>query len=252
MTPPAAAPAPRGPVLAIETSWRIGSVALGVDGAVAARRLLTTPRAHSATLIAAIREVLEEEALHPADLAGIAIGSGPGSFTGVRIGAAAAKGFAATLEIPLYPTSTLRAAACAEEILADAADLPPEVRCGSGEPRVVGEGTQPEHRYVLLDARGGRVYGAGYDVGNAGRPVEVRAPHGGTILDVVNARPAVGTVFVGDGALAHESLLLAAGFEVRPAPAGVPLADAVYLCCPWEPVDAAAWEPSYIRQWRPG
>lgn len=96
------------------------------------------------------------------------------------------------------------------------------------------------------------MYGASYDVSDAGRPVEVRAPHGGTILDVVNARPAVGTVFVGDGALAHEPLLGAAGFEVRPAPAGVPLADAVYLCCPWEPVDAAAWEPSYMRRWRPG
>lgn len=251
MTPSAPAGAPRGPVLAIETSWRIGSVALCIDGAVAARRFLTTPRAHSATLIAAIREVLEEEALHPADLVGIAIGSGPGSFTGVRIGAAAAKGFAATLEIPLYPTSTLRAAACSEETLAGAPDLPPEVRGGSGSPRVVG-GTRPEHRYVLLDARSGRVYGASYDVGDEGRPVEVRAPHGGTILDVVNARPAVGTVFVGDGALAHESLLGAAGFEVRPAPAGVPLADAVYLCCPWEPADAAAWEPSYIRRWRPG
>lgn len=251
MTDSAPACAPRGPVLAIETSWRIGSVALGVDGAVAARRFLTTPRAHSATLIAAIREVLDETALHPADLVGIAIGSGPGSFTGVRIGAAAAKGFAATLEIPLYPTSTLLAAACAEEALAGAADLPPEVRSGSGGTPVVG-GTRPEHRYVLLDARSGRVYGAGYDVGSAGWPVEVRAPHGGTILDVVNARPAVGTVFVGDGALTHESLLGAAGFDVRPAPAGVPLADTVYLCCPWEPVDAAAWEPSYIRRWRPG
>ena len=226
-------------------------MALGVEGAVAARRFLTTPRAHSATLIAAIREVLDEKALHPADLAGIAIGSGPGSFTGVRIGAAAAKGFAATLEIPLYPTSTLRAAACAEETVAGVEDLPPEVRGGSGGPRVVGR-NRPEHRYVLLDARGGRVYGAGYDVNNAGWPVEVRAPHGGTILDVVNARPAVGTVFVGDGAQAHESLLAAAGCEVRPAPAGVPLADAVYLCCPWELADAAAWEPSYVRQWRPG
>ena len=251
MTPPALACAPRGPILAIETSWRIGSVALGVDGAVAARCFLTTPRAHSATLIAAIRKVLDEKALHPADLVGIAIGSGPGSFTGVRIGAAAAKGLAATLQIPLYATSTLRAAACAEESLAGASDLPPEVQGGSGGPRVVG-GTGPEHRYVLLDARSGRVYGASYVVGDGGWPVEVRVPHGGTILDVVNARPAVGTVFVGDGALTHESLLGAAGFEVRPAPAGVPLADAVYLCCPWEPVDAAAWEPSYMRQWRPG
>ena len=251
MTPVAAASPPPGPVLAIETSWRIGSVALGVDGDVAARRFLTTPRAHSVALIAAIREVLDEVALQPADLAGVAVGAGPGSFTGIRVGAAAAKGLAATLETPLYPTSATRAAACAEEALAGVADAPPEVRGGSGG-HPVAAGSRPEHRYVLLDARGGRVYGASYDVGADGRPVEVRAPHGGTILEVVNGRPAVGTVFVGDGALRHESLLRAGGFETRPVPAGVPLADAVYRCCTWEPADPAAWEPSYVRRWRPG
>lgn len=230
-------------------------MALAVDGSVVARRFLTTPSAHASGLMPAIREVLEDGGVCVERLAGVAIGAGPGSFTGVRIGGAAAKGLAASLGVPLYATSSLRAASRSEEALA-VSDLPPELRgegvAGGreGERRRSG-GEEREHRYVLLDARRGRVYGASYDVGPEG-PVQVAAPHGGTILDVINGRPARGTVFMGEGARAHRALLHAAGYRIRSCPAGVPLADAVLSCCGWEPVDAARWEPLYVRRWRPG
>lgn len=247
---------PPGCVLAIETSWRVGSVALAVDGSVAARRFLTTPSSHASGLIPAIREVLRDAGAGVARLAGVAVGAGPGSFTGVRIGGAAAKGLATGLGVPLYAVSSLRAASWAEEALGAGVGLPPELR-GEGAPSVrpagpgVPAGGGREHRYVLFDARRERVYGACYDVGAEG-PVQVIAPHGGTILDVINGRPSRETVFMGEGALAYRALVRAAGYRTRSYPAGVPVADAVLSCCAWEPVDAAGWEPDYVRRWRPG
>ena len=225
--------APTGPVVGIETSGRLGSVALAVQGAVVGRRLLPEPSRHSAGLIPAVEEVLAEQALGPLDLAGVAVGAGPGSFTGVKVAAAAAKGLACSLEVPLYAASSLRAAAVAG---AGANPLP---------------GNDSEIRYVLLDAKGGRVYGGCYLVG-AGGPDEAIAPHGGTILDVINGRPPRATVFMGDGAVSHAALIRAAGYAVRPPPAGVPGAAAVLRCCDWAAVDAPSWEPEYVREWRPG
>ncbi len=223
--------APDGPVLGVETSGRVGSAALAVGGVVAARRVLPERSRHSAGLVPAIRAVLAEKGLGVRQVVGVAVGAGPGSFTGVKIAAAAAKGLSCSLEVPLFATSSLRAAAVA------------------GTVRLTGD--QREIRYVLFDARGGRVYGACYDVGAAG-PVRAIAPHGGTILDVLNRRPPRGAVFTGDGAAAHAGLIGAAGYRVRPPPAGVPGADGVLCCCDWAAVDAATWEPDYVREWRSG
>ncbi len=223
--------APDGPVLGIETSGRVGSAALALDGRVAARRVLPERSRHSAGLVPAIRAVLAAKGLGARQVVGVVVGAGPGSFTGVKIAAAAAKGLSCSLEVPLFATSSLRAAAVA------------------GTVRLTGD--QREIRYVLFDARGGRVYGACYDVGATG-PVRAIAPHGGTILDVLNRRPPRGAVFTGDGAAAHAGLIGAAGYRVRPPPAGVPGADGVLCCCDWAAVDAATWEPDYVREWRPG
>ncbi len=222
---------PAGALVAIETSGGAGSVALAVEAVVVAQRVLAAPAGHAAALIPAVREVLAEAGKEVDELAGVVVGAGPGSFTGVRIAGAAAKALASSLEVPLYPVSSLRAGAVAGQ-----ADPP------DGEREV---------RYVLFDARRGRVYGAAYDVG-AGRAVRVIGPHGGSVLDVISARPPVGTIFMGDGATAHEALIGAAGFTVRPAPAGVPRADALIGCCAWVAVDPAVWEPAYVREWKPG
>lgn len=259
--------APDGPVVAIETSGRLGSVAVAMGGIVAARRFLTGRAGHASGLVPAVQEVLEEAGSGLAQVAGVVAGAGPGSFTGVRIAAAAAKGLASGLGVPLYATSSLRAASFALEAfeddpreLVDAvaeagpgtdADWDGAAIAGRGHERAEGACREREVRYVLFDARNGRVYGACYDVGATG-PAEVTAPHGGTILEVLNGRPPEGTRFVGDGAAAHAALIHAAGYETRPAPAGVAIADAVVKCCRWEPVDIADWQPDYMREWRPG
>lgn len=223
--------APDGPVLGIETSGRVASVALALGGVVVGRRALSEQSRHSVGLIPAIREMLDEAGLGVEEVVGVVVGAGPGSFTGVKIAAAAAKGLSCSLEVPLFRTSSLRAAAVA-----------------GGAPSM---GDEPEIRYVLFDARGGRVYGACYDVG-VGGPIQAIAPHGGTILDVLNRRPPRRAVFSGDGATAHTGLIGAAGYRVRPPPAGVPGADGVLCCCDWVAVAAATWEPDYVREWRPG
>lgn len=224
-------PAPAGPVLAIETSGRVGSVALAVGGAETATATLDGHPGHAEALIPAIRSVLAETDVAVDRIAAVVVGAGPGSFTGVRIAGAAAKALASSLEVPLYAPSSLRAAAAA------------------GGPIVPDR--RPEHRYVLFDARRGRVYGACYDVGAAGVR-EVSGPHGGSIVDVINGRPPVGTIFMGEGAALHEALLGGAGFNVRPPPAGIPTAGGLLACCDWIPVDPETWEPEYVREWKPG
>lgn len=240
-----------GCVLAIESSWRIGSVALAVDGRVAARRFLVRPREHGADLAPAVAEVLKDGGATLGDVKAIVVGAGPGSFTGVRTGAAVAKALAAALAVPLHAASSLAAAAFAPEALAAATDLPPEFPQASQALPAGPEDPAAGVRYVLFDARGGRIYGACYRIDAAGW-AEATAPHGGTIVDVVNRRPPSGTRFSGEGALAHEPLLRAAGHVVAPPPAGFAVADALLLCCDWSPVSVAGWEPDYVREWKPG
>lgn len=275
--------APDGPVVAIETSGWLGSVAVAVGGSVVARRFLTERAGHASGLMPAVQEVLEEGGTGLPQVAGVVVGAGPGSFTGVRIAGAAAKGLASGLGVPLYAASSLQAASFAveafagdpqalEDAIADAG-LGPEVGLGpkaglgpdagpgpeaglgpeadGDRGAIAGRGDDREVRYVLFDARNGRVYGACYDV-DANGPTEVAAPHGGTILEVLNGRPPLGTCFMGDGAVAHAALIHAAGYEIRPSPAGIAIADAVVKCCRWEPVDVADWQPDYVREWRPG
>lgn len=255
--------APAGPVVAIETSGRLGSVAVAVGGSVAAHRFLTERAGHASGLIPAVQEALAEAGADLEQVEGVVVGAGPGSFTGVRIAGAAAKGLAAGLAVPLYTTSSLRAASFAAEaftgeprILVEAiaeagVGFGPDAQPGDGQAVELPSRGAREVRYVLFDARNDRVYGACYDVGADG-PAEVKAPHGGSILDVIQARPPLGTCFMGDGAVAHASLIHAAGYETRLPPAGIALADAVVRCCRWEPVDVAGWQPDYVREWRPG
>ncbi len=225
-------------------------MALAIDGAVVERRFLTTPKAHASGVIEATRDALERAGVGVGDLVGVAVGSGPGSFTGLRVAGAAAMGLAGTLEIPMYATSSLRAASVGGEILPASAVRPSEV--GPSIPLERSAREAAERRYVLFDARRDRVYGASYQVGAQGA-VEAIPPHGGTIDDALRAARDRGpAVFMGDGAAAHRDRILEAGHAWRPWPAGLPLADGALATCAWEPIAADAWEPEYVREWRPG
>ena len=94
-------------ILLIETATQICSVALAVDGTIAARRDSDTPNAHSTRLSVFIDEVLKECSLTPRDLGAVCVSAGPGSYTGLRIGVSTAKGFCYALGIPLVSVPTL-------------------------------------------------------------------------------------------------------------------------------------------------
>ena len=98
-------------ILAFETSAKAASVALLEDGKLLAESYQNTGLTHSQTLMVMAQDMLNTLALTPGDVDVVAVAAGPGSFTGVRIGVAAAKGFAWGGELPCYGVSTLEAMA---------------------------------------------------------------------------------------------------------------------------------------------
>lgn len=213
-----------GLLLALDTSGLYGSVALGAEGRVVTCVELVQRREHASRLVPAIAEALARASVQRADLSGIVVGEGPGSFTGVRVAAATAKGLAHALGVPLWAVSSLTAAALAEDVGAI--------------------------RYALFDARGDRVYGACYGVGSA-RMEELVPPHGGTLRDVLAGDVPAGAVFLGDAAERHRAVIEGAGFPVG-VPLGTPLAVGLLRYMALGPgatpvADPSGWEPAYVR-----
>ncbi len=98
-------------ILAFETSAKAGSVALMEDGVLLGEYFQNTGLTHSQTVMTMAQSLLQSCSLTPKDIGAVAVAAGPGSFTGVRIGVAVAKGFAWGGELPLYGVSTLEAMA---------------------------------------------------------------------------------------------------------------------------------------------
>jgi len=96
-------------ILALETSTGCGSIALTRDEQLLAEVTLKPERVHSRRLLGTVSWLLEALGLAWQDLDGIGISMGPGSFTGLRIGLAAAKGLAMAADLPLVGISSLDA-----------------------------------------------------------------------------------------------------------------------------------------------
>ena len=98
-------------ILAFETSAKAASAAVMADGKLLAECYQNTGLTHSQTLMVMAQDLLKQLNLTAKDMDTVAVAAGPGSFTGVRIGVAAAKGFAWGQEIPCVGTSTLESMA---------------------------------------------------------------------------------------------------------------------------------------------
>lgn len=233
-------------LLALDTSAPLGSVAVGApDGEAVARRLLRRRRAHAAELVPAVRGALDDAGISRSDLEGVVVGAGPGSFTGVRVAAATAKGLVRALEVPLFAVSSLAAGAVTAGLQVPGLDA-----------SVLADEERERPRCVLFDARADRVYTATYRI-RAGR-IEVLAPPRADRIDAVldELRRTLPVALVcGSGALRHRERWREAGFRVLPAPAGTPTADALLRILALEPPvppveDPGRWEPEYLRPWR--
>lgn len=142
-----ASSSPAGPILGIDTASPLASLALIAEGRILAE-ISEPATSHGATLPATVGRILHETGLEPGDLAAVAVGIGPGSFTGLRVGLSYAKGLAMAGGCAIVGVPSLDAMAlCALEK-------------GMAE---------PDHIICpVLDARKGEVYAALYRVGTDG------------------------------------------------------------------------------------
>ncbi|HLL46631.1 MAG TPA: tRNA (adenosine(37)-N6)-threonylcarbamoyltransferase complex dimerization subunit type 1 TsaB [Longimicrobiaceae bacterium] len=218
---------PEGPVLALDTSTNVGSVAVGEGDRLLAEILLTVGSGHSSALLPAVDRALRSAGLEAGELAGVAVGGGPGSFTGVRIAAATAKGIVHAAGVPMFAYSSLLAAAAG---------------CWGADRPVC----------ALFDARRRDVYAACYRFG-AGVEV-VMAPVALTLDEVLDRfRGGPSTLFTGEAAVIHrEEIEREKGARVVPAQLATPRASALLALLRAEPAvgrvaEPAHWEPDYVR-----
>jgi tRNA threonylcarbamoyladenosine biosynthesis protein TsaB len=111
MSAPAARPDDR-PILSIDTSSGQGGVAL-YDGRGLSTRSWPADRSHTTTLLSEIHQLLDRAEVRVRELAAVAIATGPGAFTGLRVGLGVAKGFHLATGVPLIGVPTLEATALA-------------------------------------------------------------------------------------------------------------------------------------------
>jgi tRNA threonylcarbamoyladenosine biosynthesis protein TsaB len=144
-------------LLAIETATEACSVALWNDGEVR-ERFGIVPRQHAELALPWAEQLLVDAGVAKSQLDAIAVGRGPGAFTGVRLAVALAQGIALALDRPVVPVSTLVALAM------NAAPHPPS----APSPRMRGEGKPSEARQgegqilAAIDARMDEIYVAAF------------------------------------------------------------------------------------------
>jgi tRNA threonylcarbamoyladenosine biosynthesis protein TsaB len=112
-------------ILCIETATNVCSVALFRKDKITAYIESEIENAHSKTLTVFIKKILEEEGIAPGNIDAVAVSSGPGSYTGLRIGVSVAKGFCYGLSTPLLmiPTTEILAQGCLSEVPVKESDL---------------------------------------------------------------------------------------------------------------------------------
>ena len=99
-------------LLAIESSSLVAGVAIWEDDLITAEYTLNHKITHSQTLLPMVDEICRMTETEPESFDAIAVAAGPGSFTGLRIGVATAKGLGFALGIPMVAVPTLEAMAC--------------------------------------------------------------------------------------------------------------------------------------------
>jgi tRNA threonylcarbamoyladenosine biosynthesis protein TsaB len=189
-------------ILGLDTATRATTVAVldVTAGTVIARRddpLKGERPRHTAQLLALAVQTLGEAGGGWADLGRIAVGLGPGTFTGLRIGISTARALAAARDVPLVGVSTLRSLAHGAAAAA------------AGEGRAV---------LAVLDARRGEVFAAGWSPGRVADPEAqpLLAPSALSPRELADSSwaPAGGWLAVGEGAVEFRAVLERSGASI--------------------------------------
>ncbi|WP_313528128.1 tRNA (adenosine(37)-N6)-threonylcarbamoyltransferase complex dimerization subunit type 1 TsaB [Anaerotignum sp.] len=217
-------------ILAIDTTGQTASAAIAEENKLIAEFTLNYKLTHSQTIMPMVAEVCEKSETKPRDVDYIACASGPGSFTGLRIGAATAKGLALALEKEIVPVPTLDA-------LAYNVFETDKIIC------------------PIMDARRSQVYTAFYrwDNGKLRRLTEMMAI---SIDEVIQMAEGYGqkVIFLGDGVPVHqERLSCYPDFIYAPAHCSLQRAASVaalamVLVREGKAVAGNAFEPIYLRK----
>lgn len=216
-----------GPVLALDSSTAVGSVAIGHGDRLLAETVLRVGAGHSSALLPAVDAAVRSAGLKPQDLTAVVVGGGPGSFTGLRIGAATAKGMVRALRVPLFAYSGLLAVAAGH--------------AGFRGPVC-----------ALFDARRRDVYAACYRF--EARVIEIFGPVALTVDEVVDRfRGGERPLFAGEAASLHETeIRRELGAEVVPELLAAPRASSLLWLHRIAPELGSIarpheWEPEYVR-----
>ncbi len=195
-------------ILGIETAVERVGVALGDSRGVVASATLASDRRHAESLTPMIRFVLDQAGLSVDDLSAVAVDAGPGLFTGMRVGIAAAEALAWALEIPVVGVCSLDVTAM---------NAPTTLSTG------------PDTVAVALDARRGEVYWSLYRTSESAFPVRLGDPVVGTPDDLAIhlADRAEDVVCVGSGFRRYPDVFGAPWMQILGADHAAPSADNV-------------------------
>lgn len=95
-------------ILHIDTATTVGSVCLSRDGKPVQTLVNDKQQDHAASMVLFVQEIMRQQHVTPKDIDAVAVSAGPGSYTGLRVGVATAKGLCYTWEKPLIAVSTLQ------------------------------------------------------------------------------------------------------------------------------------------------
>ncbi len=224
-------------ILGLDTATADTAVAVWAPGGPEVERRDEPPLgarpAHAGKLLLLVEEVLDAAGASWGDVERIAVGVGPGSFTGLRIGIATARGLAQARNLPLIGVSSLAALAeCAKRDGAKG-DSPPYPGASKGD--------SPPYVVAVIDARRGEVFAA---APGAFGPAAF-AP------DDLAARIGSGWLTVGDGAVRFREPLERAGAAIPADDSPLHRISALTVCrlgAQGDPADRDALLPDYRRE----
>ncbi|MCL1937078.1 MAG: tRNA (adenosine(37)-N6)-threonylcarbamoyltransferase complex dimerization subunit type 1 TsaB [Candidatus Azobacteroides sp.] len=226
-------------LLSIETSTKTCSVALSIEGERVFERIRQEEASHASQLGVFVWEAVTYARTHCKEIDAVAVSSGPGSYTGLRIGVSEAKGLCYGKGIPLIaiPTLTILAHAVAKILLPEGA-----------------KGVNAEdYPYLcpMIDARRMEVYAALYDIHlREIRPVQAEIVEKDSYEEYLKKRS---VLFCGDGSNKCRSLIQSPNaqfvdFIYPTAAAMIPLAEEAFMRKKF--VDVAYFEPFYLKEFQ--